>query len=123
MAEKQFLDSSRLLAEKLSVRILLATMKNPRSAFELSNNLGIPIALCFRKIKQLEDVGLIACVERELTKEGKRVSRFRSNLRNGRIVLKRNQVQARIELFDGSTQEVKYDIELPTFLDKTPETV
>ena len=97
-------------------------MRNPRSAFELSDNLGIPIAVCFRKIELLEDAGLIFCSERKLTNEEKRISLFRSNLSNGHIILERNKVQARIEIFDGSTQEVKYDIDMPTFRDATSNT-
>ena len=123
MQEKQCPEISRLLAEKHSARILFATIRNPRSAFELSDNLGIPIAVCFRKIKLLEDAGLIFCAERMLTNEGKRISLFRSNLRNGHIILERNKVQARIEIFDGSTQEVKYDIDMPTFRDATAKPV
>ena len=123
MQEKQSPEISRLLADKHSARILFATMRNQRSAFELSDNLGIPIAVCFRKIKLLEDADLVFCAERKLTNEGKRISLFRSNLRNGHIILERNKVQARIEIFDGSTQEVKYDIDMPTFRDATAKPV
>ncbi len=115
MKEKQSPEISSLLADKHSARILFATMRNPRSAFDLSQSIGIPIAVCFRKIKLLEDAGLIVCAERTVVNGGKRVSLFRSNLKNSHVFLERNKIQARIELFDGSMQEVKYEIELPTF--------
>ena len=123
MQEKQSPEISRLLADKHSARILFATMRNPRSAFELSDNLGIPITVCFRKIKLLEDADLVFCAERKLTNEGKWISLFRSNLRNGHIILERNKVQARIEMFDGSTQEVKYELDIPMFRDATAKPV
>lgn len=106
---------SRLLTERYSAKILLATTRKPRTALELSDSLGIPIAACFRKIKLLEDAGLIVCVERRLTPEGKRFSLFRSKVTDAEIVLERNKVRARIEMFDGSTQDVLYDIDLPAF--------
>jgi hypothetical protein len=109
------LETSRLLTEEYSAKILLATMGKPKSAFELSDKLGIPIAACYRKIKLLEDAGLIICAERRLTPDGKRFSLFRSKVRDTEIVLERNKVQAQIEMFDGSTQDVTYDIDLPAF--------
>jgi predicted transcriptional regulator len=116
MQEMQSPDVSRLLADRHSARIILATMRNPRSAFDISECLGMPIAVCFRKIKLLEDAGLIACAERRFAKNGKKISLFKSTLRNSQMVLERNKVQAKIEMFDGSTQEVKYEMDMPTFL-------
>jgi predicted transcriptional regulator len=116
-------ETSRIMADRHSARILLATMRNPRSAFDISENLGIPIAVCFRKIKLLEDAGLIICAERRFTKSGKRISLFKSTLRNGPIVFESSKVQAKIEMFDGSTQEVGYEIEVPIFRHETANTV
>ncbi len=82
---------------------------------ELSDSMGIPIAACFRKLKLLEDAGLIICVERRLTPEGKRFSLFRSKVTDKELVMQRNKVRARIEMFDGSTQDVTYDMDLPAF--------
>ena len=90
-----------------------------RSAFELSEKIGISIAACFRRIKILEDSGLIFCTERRLTLEGKRVSLFRSNIRKAQMVFERKNARAQIEMFDGSTQEVSYDIDMPTLLETT----
>lgn len=114
---------SRLLADRHSARIILATTINPRSAFDLSENLGIPIAVCFRKIKLLEDAGFIICAERRFTKDGKRISLFKSTFRNEPIAFERNTVQAKIEMFDGSMQDVEYDIDMPTFRRETVKTV
>ncbi len=98
-------------------------MRHPRSAFDLSQTIGIPIAVCFRKIKLLEDAGLIVCAERMVINNGKRVSLFRSNLKNGQVFLERNKIQARIELFDGSLEEVRYEMELPIFRNVTKKPV
>lgn len=113
----QSLEFTRILTEKYSAKILLATMVKTKTAIELSNELGIPIAACYRKIKLLEDAGLIVCVERRMTREGKRVGLFKSKVSNAEIVFQRNTVQAKIEMFDGTTQEVTCDIFVPSFRD------
>jgi predicted transcriptional regulator len=117
------LETSRLLTEEYSAKILLATMGKPKSAFELSDKLGVPIAACYRKIKILEDSGLIFCVERRLTQAGKRISLYKSNVKNAHIVFERNKVRANIEMIDGTTQDTSYDIDMSAFMDATKQPV
>ena len=70
------LEASQLLTDEYSAKILLATYKRKISAQEISQRYGIPIAACYRKIRILEEVGLIQCVERILTQnEGRQVIR------------------------------------------------
>jgi predicted transcriptional regulator len=111
------LETSRLLTEEYSAKILLATMGKPKSAFELSEKLGVPIAACYRKIKILEDSGLIFCVERRLTQAGRRISLYKSNVKNAHITFERNKVRANIEMIDGTTQDTSYDIDMSAFVD------
>ena len=117
------LETSRLLTEEYSAKILLATMGKPKTAFELSEKLGVPIAACYRKIKILEDSGLIFCVERRLTQAGKRISLYKSNVKNAQIVFERNKVRAKIEMIDGTTQDTSYDIDMSAFMDMTKQPV
>ena len=51
-------EASQLITDKYSVRILVGTTKKPKSAIELSEKFGIPIAACYRKIRELERSGL-----------------------------------------------------------------
>lgn len=53
-----------VLGKKYSTEILVATSE-PRSAMELSTELDIPIATCYRRIEELTDHGLLECVEDE----------------------------------------------------------
>ena len=62
-------EASHMITDKYSVRILVGTAKKPKSAIELSEKYGIPIAACYRKIKELERAGLLRCVERRLTRK------------------------------------------------------
>ncbi len=111
------LETSRLLTEEYTGKILLATMGKPKSAYELSDKLGVPISICYRKIKLLEDSGLISCAERRLTREGKRISLYRSNVRNAQIFLERNKIRAMLEMTDGTTRDTFYDIDMQAFLE------
>ena len=111
------LETSRLLTEEYSAKILLATMGRPKSAFDLSEKLGVPIAACYRKIKLLEDSGLIFCAERRLTQAGKRISLYKSNVKNAQIMFERSKIRAKIEMIDGTTQDASYDIDMSAFLE------
>lgn len=113
----QALETSQLLTEEYAAKILLATMGKPKSAFDLSEKLGIPIAACYRKIKLLEDAGMITCCERKLTQAGKRISLYKSMVKNAQIVFERNKLTARIEMVDGSCENASYDLELGIMLD------
>ena len=79
------LQASQLLTDEYSAKILLATYKRRISAQEISQRYGIPIAACYRKIRTLEEVGLIQCVDRILTQKGKRKNLYTSCLRNAYI--------------------------------------
>ncbi|NLK25936.1 MAG: helix-turn-helix transcriptional regulator [Euryarchaeota archaeon] len=110
------LETSRLMTEEYSAKILLATMGRAKSALELSEKLGIPIAACYRKIRALEDAGLIYCHERRLTRAGKRVSLYKARVKNAQIVFEKNKVKARIEMIDGTTEDYNYNIDMSVFM-------
>src|SRR5207244_7181478 len=81
-----------------SARILLGTSSGPVSAIELSRRFGIPIAACYRRIKDLERLGLMFC-ERELpSRNGRGLQLFRSRLKSVRISLEDGCLSARVEL-------------------------
>lgn len=84
--------------DEYSARILLGTFERAASALELSRRFGIPIAACYRRIKELEGLGLVYC-ERELpSRNGKGLQQFRSRLRSIRISLEDGNLRARVEV-------------------------
>jgi hypothetical protein len=123
MPAMQYPEILRLLTEKYSARIHLATIRKIRTVFQLSKDLGIPITTCYHKIKELEDSGLIVCAERGSNCNGRDVSSFRSSLSDAQILFEMRKFQAQIDLFDGSTQVVSYEIELPSFWEAPRQTV
>lgn len=105
------LETSKLLTEEYSAKILLATMGKPKSAKQLSKNLDIPIAACYRKIKQLEKAELIFCVERKLNQSGKRVSVYKSKMKSAKIMFERGKIKAKMEMRNGTTEEYNYKLD------------
>lgn len=99
------LQASQLLTDEYSAKILLATYKRRISAQEISQRYGIPIAACYRKIRTLEEAGLIQCVDRILTQKGKRKNLYTSCLKNAYIFFENGRLRARFQLATGVVQD------------------
>ena len=68
-----------VLGNKYNTDILSATTE-PKSAQDLSDELDVPIATCYRRIDELEAVGLLQCEGRQLSEEGRRTNVYRRTL-------------------------------------------
>jgi DNA-binding Lrp family transcriptional regulator len=88
----------KLLMDEYNLKILSATTFKPRSARELAYIFGIPLASCYRKIKELEDNGLIKAVSRELTREGKRYSKYQSQVGSIKIAFEQGRLKMNLQL-------------------------
>ena len=99
------LQASQLLTDEYSAKILLATYKRRISAQEISLRYGIPIAACYRKIRTLEEAGLIQCVDRILTQKGKRKNLYTSCLKNAYIFFENGRLRARFQLATGAVRD------------------
>ena len=99
------LEASQLLTDEYSAKILLATYKRRISAQEISQRYGIPIAACYRKIRTLEEAGLIQCVDRILTQKGKRQNLYTSCLKNAYIFFENGRLRARFQLATGVVKD------------------
>lgn len=98
----------RTVLDSYSFRILVATHDRDCSAFDLSRSLGIPIVACYRRIRVLEDLGLLAAARMTMSSAGHPVRYFRSHLRSARIVFEDGELRAQIELAPpGSAGEVE----------------
>jgi hypothetical protein len=92
---------SQTVMDEYSARILLGTFSEAASALDLSRRFQIPIAACYRRLRELSDMGLVFC-ERELpSRNGKGLQLFRSRLRSVRISLEDGKLRARVELAGG----------------------
>lgn len=69
-------DLIAVLGNKYNPDILRAT-DEPRSAQELSEELEVPIATCYRRIDELTDAGLLELYDRPLSEDHRRVKVYR----------------------------------------------
>lgn len=74
------------LGGKYAARILAAADR-PRSAQEFSEDLDVPIATCYRRIEELESVGLLACDGRKTSDRGRRTKVYRRTIEGAELSL------------------------------------
>jgi predicted ArsR family transcriptional regulator len=77
-------DMLTALGNKYSAQILEAT-DEPRSAQELSEELDIPIATCYRRIEELTEHDLLELHDSVLSEERRRIKVYRRNVETVRV--------------------------------------
>ena len=88
----------RTALDPYAFRILVATHERECTAFDLSRSLGIPIVACYRRLRELEELGIIGASRMTMSSAGHRIRLFRSHLRSAQIRFEDGRLQARIEL-------------------------
>ncbi|AUX09342.1 ArsR family transcriptional regulator [Halalkaliarchaeum desulfuricum] len=102
MASEQLIE---VLGNKYNTDILSATSE-PKSAQDLSDELDVPIATCYRRIDELTDAELLELYDRPLSEEHRRVKVYR-----------RNVDQVEIDFQEGVTVSVTERTEVKNRLD------
>ncbi|WP_280537802.1 helix-turn-helix domain-containing protein [Halopenitus sp. POP-27] len=72
-------DLIEVLGNKYNTEILAAA-DDPKSAQELSDELDVPIATCYRRIDELEEANLIELHDRPLSDDHRRVKVYRRRI-------------------------------------------
>jgi hypothetical protein len=90
-----------LISNRQISKILVTTFKVPKSVQILSRINDIPIAACYRKVRVLEDLGFLRCVESRLNQNGKRVKYYQCQIQNAHFFLERGKFRARVQLSSG----------------------
>lgn len=98
MTQVNVLNASKIFADEHAMKILAGTFKDPRSAQELSEKFSIPIAVCYRKIHDLESSGLIECEDKILSQDGRRVKLYRSQLKGAYIFFEHGKLRVHLNL-------------------------
>ncbi|OPX63771.1 MAG: Helix-turn-helix domain protein [Methanomassiliicoccales archaeon PtaB.Bin215] len=112
MGKEDLLEKSRLLTDEYAVKILMATVRSPRSAQQISEQFGIPIAACYRRIRDLEVAGLIRCTERRLSRQGKRVCYYQSRVRTAALQYENGRLKVRFTMLDEGPDNDWQDVDL-----------
>jgi len=72
-------DLIEVLGNKYNTDILSATT-DPKSAQDLSDELDVPIATCYRRINELTETNLLELHDRPLSDEHRRIKVYRRNV-------------------------------------------
>ena len=98
-------DMLSVLGDEHSRKILIATHLKSRTAQEIAENHGIPIAACYRRIKLLEDMAFIQKDEQILTQKGKRRWTYTSNVNKIELSYMDGKMAAMCELRNGFVEQ------------------
>lgn len=90
-----------LMSNKQVSKILVSTYKVPKSVQALSKINDIPIAACYRKVRALEELGFLMCVDSRLNENGKRVKYYQCQIINAHFFLEKGKFRARVQLSSG----------------------
>lgn len=89
---------SKLVADEYVVKILAATIWQPKSAQQLAFDLDIPIAACYRKIHDTTSVGLLTYTGNVITKRGKSVKLYKSQVNSIKLLFERGKLKVELDL-------------------------
>jgi predicted transcriptional regulator len=76
---------------------ILSFAHEPRSAQELSDELDVPIATCYRRIEELTDADLLEHHDRVLSDERRRVNVYRRNVEEVVVDFSEGDVSVTVE--------------------------
>ena len=96
--EEKIIDATQLLMDKDIEKILISTYQGAKSALEISEAYGIPTATCFRKIKQLRQMGLLEVKETVYTSRNKKVDYYSANLENAYVFYDSGKMKVRFKV-------------------------
>ena len=98
MEKEKIIDATNLLMDQDIEKILIGTYQGSKSAQELSEVYGIPIATCFKKIRQLSNMGLLNVSESVYTSSNKKVDYYSANLENAYVFYDSGKLKVRFKV-------------------------
>lgn len=96
---------SKLITDRYALEILMYTYKKPKSIQDISSNFGIPIAVCYRRVRRLEKIGYLRCAGKKLSRYGKWIKLYQSQIVNAYFFLEKGKFRARVQLSSGDVDD------------------
>ncbi len=103
-----------VLMDEYNLKILAASAIKPVSVREIAYRFDIPLASAYRKIKELESMGLIKVEETRLTPDGKRYKLYRSQVENFEVSYHRDKLKIKLHIKWQEPEIIEKDILTPT---------
>jgi hypothetical protein len=88
------------LVDGVSHRIIMSTIDEPKTAAQVSAENSLPLSSTYKKIKRLQDSGLLSVEKIELDGKGRKVIHYRSRIKSMEFNLSRDQVMLHFEKND-----------------------
>ena len=104
------MDMKELLTDDETEKILKATYHMARNPVEISEIYGIPIARCYRKIKVLQDAGLLEAVSSIKDAKGRKLTYYKANMENAYVSFNNGKLRIRFETLLGMSSAVRQRI-------------
>ncbi len=95
------------LGDPAARELLLKLNEAPHAAQELLSTNSIPQSTLYRKIHELEELGLVGIQRTAITQEGKRVDLYRSLLEELTVELKGSQIRIDLRFRDLSAERLR----------------
>jgi len=105
---------AQLLMDEYNMKILAATSHKARSARELAFMFDIPLASCYRKLRELSSSSLIKLEGSALTPDGKRYKTYRSQIDCVTLVYEKGKMHMKVDMLLKTPIEITRDMALPT---------
>lgn len=88
------------LADGVSHRIVMSTIDSAKTAAQLSFDNSLPLSSTYKKVKKLQDVGILFVEKIDLDGKGKKVVYYRSKVKSMEFNLSRDQILLQFEKND-----------------------
>lgn len=85
------------LADEYCRRIILNTMGKAQSVEELSQSQNIPIATAYRRVNEMNEIGILAIEKTILTEDGRKYPLYRSSFSSINIGLRQTEISVEVE--------------------------
>ncbi len=109
------------MLDEYSSKILQLTSPRAMNAIELSDELGIPIAACYRRIRAMKDAGVIQEESKVVSIGGKMVATYRSVVESAEVMLQDGRLRVLIKANGSSNADEMTLSDEPTMLHWAPE--
>jgi predicted transcriptional regulator len=88
------------LVDGISYRLIMSTIDTAKTAAQVSVENNLPLSSTYKKIKKLQDVGILFIEKIELDGKGKKVVYYRSRIKSMEFNLSRDQILLQFEKND-----------------------
>ena len=92
------IDATKFVSDIDVEKILLGTYEREMTVRDLSEAYGIPIATCYRKVRALEDTGLLAEAKAYMGMDGKIVKFYRANMEQAFVFYEDGKAKVRFKV-------------------------